>query len=346
MAADDRGASRSRRPTMHDVAQAAGVSQSTVSFVLNDRKDIPVAAATRQRVLLAADRLGFRLNRAAQDLRLARSSAIGIVADGIASAPFAGAIPAGLQEAAREADRACMIVEAAPEDEDDARATQMLLDRGITDVVYARPATGPVRAGAVSVPAQVFANCWPEDDRAAAVLLPDERSGGRDAARAVLAAGHRDLLVLAGTDGEWATVERVAGFKDAAKEAGLDPERVPIAFGDYAIRSGYRLAREWVPRMRPTAIVCGNDRMALGALLALGELGLRVPDDVSLVGYDDQADFADELTPRLTTVAIPFREIGVEAGRLLTRGDTAAERRLIPCRLVPRESVAAPTPRA
>jgi len=335
---------------MVDVARRAGVSQATVSFVLNDRADIPVAATTRQRILEAAEELGYRLNRAAQELKLARSTTVGVVSYGVASHPFAGQTLLGIQSAARARGHVCMVVDVADEPDHGADAVASLLDRGVAGLVFAT-------AGTLAVPTPVldpsvrtaFSSCWPVDPSVAgdvrAEVLPDERAGGYTAARAVLDAGHRDVLFLGGTPGEWATVERERGLDDALADAGLDPASIPRSYGDYATGSGYRLAAEAFDRHRYSAVVCGNDRMALGALLLLSERGLSVPDDVSLVGYDDQEALAAELHPPLTTVALPHYELGGLALDALLEEEESG-RFTVPCALIERTSVAPPSTRS
>ncbi|MFE6970935.1 LacI family DNA-binding transcriptional regulator [Isoptericola sp. NPDC057653] len=331
---------------MVDVARLAGVSQATVSFVLNDRTDIPVAAATRQRILDAAGELGYRLNRAAQELKLARSTTVGVVSYGIASHPFAGRTLLGIQNAARARGHVCMVVDVADEPDHGADAVASLLDRGVAGLLFASPAALGVRTPAIDRSVRTaFSSCWPVDAETAgdvrAEVLPDERAGGYRAARAVLDAGHRDVLFLGGTPEEWATIERERGLDDAAAELGIGAASIDRVHGDYSTRRGYDLAAEAFDRHRYTAVVCGNDRMALGALLLLRERGLAVPDDVSLVGYDDQEALAAELHPPLTTVALPHFEIGALALDALL-DDEPRGRVTVTCPPVERASVAPP----
>jgi len=330
---------------MVDVARLAGVSQPTVSFVVNDRRDVSVAPETRRRVLDAARALDYRPNRSAQDLRMSRSTVIGVVTNGIASLPFAGQTILGIQRAAKKAGLVCIVVDTADDPDDSDAAVTSLVDRGVAAIVYASPSTRPIRPSMfASATDTVFTNCWPSTEfPASAVILPDEYQGGRDVARAVFARGHRHVAYLGGTAQEWASVERGRGFVDAAAEYGVDPSETTTADGLYTTDSGYDLTREVFAQSSPTAVLCGNDRMALGALLALRDLGRQVPADVSLTGYDDQEFLAGELRPRLTTVALPFLEMGYRAGEIACSGAgaTGGEPEMVPCRLVERESVAA-----
>lgn len=329
---------------MVDVAKLAGVSQSTVSFVLNDRTDISVAAETRQRVLDAAGQLGYRLNRAAQELKLAHSTTIGIVSYGVASHPFAGQMLLGIQKAARAQGYVCMVIDIAEDPDHGRDGVASLVDRGIAGLVFASPAALAVETPSVDAGVRTaFAGCWPADPDLAgdirAEVVPDEREGGRRAAAAVFDAGHRDVLFLGGTRGEWATVQREAGLDDAARDAGADPSTVPRHYGNYAVNTGFDGAAAAFEERTYTAVICGNDRMALGALLYLQSRGLRVPEDVSLVGYDDQEAFAADLRPPLTTVALPHHELGVRAMKALL-AETPQGRFTVECGLIVRASLA------
>lgn len=329
---------------MVDVARAAGVSQSTVSFVINDRRDMVVAEATRRRVLQAAADLGFQPNRNAQSLRLNRSYLVGIVTSGIVSSPYAGRIVAGIEKAVQANDQLCLVVDATDDPAQGDAAVANLLAQGVTAVVYASVSPLPIHTSPLlETTACVFVNCWPSGQSGAkAVILADEYGGGFSAAEAVFEAGHTQVAHLGGTPGEYAGVERHRGFLDAATKAGIDPDTLFQINGNYEISSGYDTTLEAFRHGRPTALVCGNDRMAVGALLALHHLGLDVPTDVSLIGYDDQPNMADEIRPALTTIALPHYQMGYRAGQLLGEEGAAPSEIKIPCPLIPRESLGPP----
>ncbi|MFI7060703.1 LacI family DNA-binding transcriptional regulator [Kribbella sp. NPDC050124] len=342
MAKDSAG--RPKRITMTDVARRAGVSQPTVSFVLNNRRDVAVAEETRRRVLEAAAELDFVPNRAAQLLRSNRSYTIGVVTNGIVSQPYAGLIVLGIQQVVQPAGYVCMVVDTTgdPRQGDDAVAS--LVGQGVAAILYASLSPKPLhRSARLDGIRTIFVNCWPEEGHADTVLLADEYGGGRAAAASVFSRGHREVAFLGGPRSDYACKERRRGFADAAREAGLRPSDLVQRFGDYSIGSGYDLASEVVLEHRPTALVCGNDRMAIGAMLALRDLGLDCPRDVSIVGFDDQPDVADQVRPRLTTAALPHLMLGRQAGELvLADPDGAPERITVDCDLIERESVGDP----
>lgn len=334
-----------RRTTMVDVARAAGVSQTTVSFVLNDRRDVVVAEETRARVLEAASALSYSPNRAARSLRMNQSFLVGVVTSGIVSGPYAGQILAGIQGAVHASGQLCLVVDATNDRAEEDAAVANFLAQGVSGIVYASfmPValhTSPLLERTRSI----FVNCWPVDRAVAeTVILADEYGGGRKAAEAAFGAGHTEVAFLGGHQGEYACVERHRGFVDAARAAGLDPDRLFQTYGLYEIGSGFDVTLDAFRAGRPTALVCGNDRMAAGAILALHTLGLEVPRDVSVIGFDDQTDMADQFRPALTTVGLPHEEMGCRAGELLTGLDADPPAEItVPCPLVERDSLGPP----
>jgi LacI family transcriptional regulator len=335
---------RPRRITMTDVARRAGVSQPTVSFVLNDRRDVSVAEETRRRVLEAAAELEFVPNRAAQLLRSNRSFTIGVVTNGIVSQPYAGLIVLGIQQVVQAAGYVCVVVDTTGDPEQGDNAVASLVAQGVAAILYASSDPKPMhQSPRLEGIRTIFVNCWPEEGSADTVLLADEYGGGRAAAASVFARGHREVAFLGGPRTNYACKERRRGFADAARKAGLRPADLVHRYGDYSIGSGYELATEIVTECGSTALVCGNDRMAVGALLALHALGLECPRDVSIVGFDDQPDVADQVRPGLTTAALPHLMLGRRAGELvLADPDGAPERVVVDCELIERDSVGDP----
>ena len=339
----DRKRAGSKRVTMKDVARLAGVSQPTVSFVLNDRRDVSVAPATRERVLAAARTLEFQPNRAAQSLRSNKSFTIGVIAEGVVSEPYAGKIVLGVQQAVQASGYVCFVVETSNTRDSGKAAVENLVKQGVAGLIYATPGAFPVRAANIAEDTpSVFVNCWPTNLDDAVVVLADEYRGGRDAAAATFAAGHRHVAFLGGPWGDYACRERERGMVDAAIEAGIDPATIRREYGTYQVSSGHDLALAVLADETPTALICGNDRMAVGALLAVHSARLECPADISIVGFDDQPDLADQLSPPLTTVALPHLEMGQMAGTLLLGEQQSRGRHLVPCHYIERGSLAAP----
>ena len=332
-----------RRVTMKDVAKRAGVSQPTVSFVLNDRRDVSVSDATRARVRKAAKELKFQPNRAAQSLRSNKSFIIGVIADRVVSQPYAGQIIVGVQQAVQASGYVCYVVETWETPDAGQAAVDNLLRQGVAGLIYAAPGPEPVHAveTADDIPT-IFVNCWPANLADPALVLADEYQGGRDAAAATFAAGHRHVVFLGGPHDDYACRERERGMVDAAVAAGIDPATIRREYGTYQVSSGHDLALAVIADESPSAFICGNDRMAVGAMMALQSAGLQCPRDVSIVGFDDQPDLADQLHPPLTTVALPHLQMGVLAGEMMLQGEQPSGRHLVPCRYVGRGSLAAP----
>ncbi len=337
------GPAPSPRPTMADVGRTAGVSATTVSLILNGR-DAKISPSTRKRVLAAIEELEYRPNRAAQGLRLGKTSTIGFLTDEIAVQPFSGPMIAGIHDLAWEQRSLLLMVNTTRNPSRLKVAVEDLLDRQVDALIFAAMGTRQIEFPPVppTVPA-LLVNAFTSDDRIPAIL-PDELAGGRAAIEHVLGLGHRRITMIAGREGAWATHARVKGYLEGLESAGLDPSKNPVYFGNYRIDTGYELTiRAMQRRHRPSALLLGNDQMAAGAYLALARMGLRIPDDVSVVGYDDEPLAAD-LAPALTTVRIPFYEMGRRAAQHTldrTIGDLPS-RSYEPCTIMHRSSTNPP----
>lgn len=328
-----------------DVARLAGVSPATVSFVLNQTSGQTISDETRQRVLQAVAELGYRPNRAAQGLRQGRSATVGFVSHDVDFGEFAAAAIKGAHEACTRQGNLLLLVNTGGSNRQAQQLITDLLDRQVDALIFAAVGTRSVILpdAATRVPA-ILLNCFAPHDPVPAIV-PDEERGGREATRALLDLGHRDIAYLTGNPGQWATKARLRGFRDALRGAGLNPRERTVLSGDYHADSGYDLVRTLLRRgPLPTAVMCGNDRMAVGALLGLLEAGIRVPEDVSVMGYDDQFQLAAEIRPALSTVRLPYDAMGRQAAERLADGRPAAPagRTLVHCPLVMRDSTAAP----
>jgi LacI family transcriptional regulator len=337
--------SQVERPTLRDVGRLAGVSGAAASYVLNGRSDGQVSPATAARVRAAAEALGYRPNSAARALRTRRNGIVGLVMGEVHNnLPPVGAM-AGAHDAAQENGVSLLVTNAPSTRAGLSRAFDDLLGRQVDSIVVA--VAGTRRIAVPEVPDDtrlLLVNAFPLPSGTPCVL-PDEEAGGRVAAEHVLAHGHRRVAFLAGVVDMWATTARVAGFRAALAAAGLPYDEELVRYGTYRIGSGHALAREVLRGPdRPTALICGNDRMALGALLAAAEAGLHVPGDLSIMGYDDEPQLASEAVPALSTVRLPYEEMGEWAVRRLLADEFAGlpDRTLLPCTLVERASVGPP----
>ncbi len=334
---------RPQRPTMSDVSRAAGVSQTTVSLVLSGQ-DAKISAPTRERVMAAVEELGYRPNRAAQGLRLGQTSTIGFLTDEIAIQPFSGPMIAGIHDLAWEKRSLLLMVNTTRNASRLRAAVNDLLDRQVDALIFAAMGTRQIEFPDVGrrVPTLLVNAFTPEG--ALPCILPDERAGGRAAVEHVLAMGHHRIAFITGREGAWATKMRLLGFREGLEAAGLDPDKAPVYMGNYRIDSGYELTlRAMRGKHRPTALLMGNDQMATGAYIALARMGIRIPDDVSIVGYDDEPIAAD-LAPALTTVRIPFYEMGRMAAQHTLNGTISELPPVtsVPCSIVHRSSTNPP----
>ena len=311
------------RVTMGDVASQLGLSRTTVSFVLSGRPDANIPQPTRDRVWDAVRELGYRPNAAATSLASRRTNLIGLVTE-IATSPFAGEIIAGAQARAWNKGKLLFIVSSEGDTDIEDAAFEMMLERQVEGILYATTWHREVQlpASAHEVPT-VLVNCF--DARGDyPSFVPDEVEGGRLATEHLIAAGHRRVAFINLDQDIPAAIGRRAGYERALEEAGVEVDPTLVVSGHATADGGYDRARELLNLPHPpTAIFCGNDRMAMGAYDAVKERGMRIPQDVALVGFDNQEIIAGYLRPKLTTVALPFQEMGARAVDLLTANPTA-----------------------
>jgi LacI family transcriptional regulator len=338
------------RVRITDVATAAGVSPATVSVVLNDVDGARVAKETRERIRAAAAELGYTPNTVARGLRTQRTHTIGLVSDHVVTTPYAGRMILGAQEAAWEAGFVLMLVNTGGDERLERESLQSLIDRQVDGLIYAtmyhrvmNPPELLARRPSVVLDSEV-------PDGSAPYVVPDEERGGYDATRLLLDAGHRRIAYLRNANPVPASQLREVGYRRALDEAGVafDPSLVVT---EEALSSGGERATETLLSMAdpPTAVFVFNDRMAIGVYRATRHAGLAIPDDLSVVGFDDQELFAAELDPGLSTVALPHQAMGRWAAqrlvRLISTPDPSNEHhegRLEPCHVVTRGSVGPP----
>lgn len=328
------------------MADAALVSKTTVSFVLNDRAGVNIPAETRERILAAATQLGYRPNAMARALRQGESSLVGFVTDEIATTPFAGQIFRGAQDTAWQHRRILTLVNTNHQSELEQEALSELLQHQIRAVILAAMAHKEI-----VVPAQltgcpvVLVNAYCRDDSVPAVV-PDERQGGYDATARLLQSGHRRIGVIDNLDESVAAPLRCAGHAQALREAGLTQDPTLTVKRSGWQEAGFDGAMALLQRpQRPSALFCLNDRGAMGAYMAAQALGLRVPQDVSVIGFDNQEVIAAHLRPTLTTMELPHYDMGRWGVQVLLGDQTPVPgRHLMPCPLIERASIAPPQP--
>jgi LacI family transcriptional regulator len=306
------------RTTIRDVARLAGVSIATVSRVINGRPD--VSADTREAVLRVIREHGFSSNRSARALSAGRTGLVGMTVPFVHVAYFGG-ILAGASEALYEQDMRIVLCPTAHEHQREATLLERLM-QGTTDgalLLLTTESSADLKAlRAKGYPFVVLDPRKPLDDGIPSVSAA-HWAGAKAATEHLLSLGHRRIGAITGPHGWHATVDRLDGYHAALAGAGLMPDPELVAKGNFTSESGHAAAAALLELPEPpTAIFAFNDEMALGAMQLARERGLRLPRDLSIVGFDD-LEKAAIVVPALTTVRQPLAEMGRVAVSLLTR---------------------------
>lgn len=337
-----------KRATMTDVARLAGVSQGTVSIVLNEVANARIAKATRQRIVEAARSLGYTKGLR-HSVGAAPTRVIGLLIDEIASTPFFPPFVDGAQAEADEADCVIAMFRTRRDAASEAVAIEMLRTPRLAGIIY----TTLIRQ-VVELPASlqgiptVLLNCSTTKGGELSVI-PADVAGAYAATEVLLKAGHRRVAHLADHPMVVAGRDREAGYRQALTNWDIAIDRSLIKSTPWSLRQGREQMHSLLALPNPpTGIFCYNDRMAAGAYEAIKERGLRIPEDVSVIGYDNELTLAERLDPPLTSMLLPHEEMGRLAVQMLLDYENviASNRwprmRKVECPLVMRSSVAPP----
>ncbi|MGB3457563.1 MAG: LacI family DNA-binding transcriptional regulator [Litorimonas sp.] len=331
------------KTTITDVAKEAGVSMKTVSRVLNNEPN--VAKATRDRVMEAADRLDYSPNLAARGLASSRSYLIALIYDNPS--------PSYISNLQRGAVAACrangyhlvldpMRSETAHGDTIESRLRRL----GVDGVVIAPPLSnaGPLREAVVKLGLD-HALIGPSDPADRQAVLMDDAEASRQMTQHLIELGHTEIGFIEGPSDHSSSAQRLRGFRAAMEGAGLSVTPDHVRRGDFTFASGVEAAQALLgsPASRPTAIFASNDDMAAGTMQVAARLGLDVPGDLSVCGFDD-TPIARMVWPQLTTVAQPIRRMGEVAVAMLIDRSRHEEPRVqtLDFDLVIRDTTAAP----
>lgn len=320
--------------TIYDVARAAGVSAKTVSRVLNGNG--PVNLATREAVEAAMRSLGYSPSRAARAMRGGGSRLVGLITGAISGAasgmPAHGAVAGlpdlhivqGIQGAMRARGRTLMIADTGGLSSEAPRLIDTFLEHRVEGLIYVADHHQRVDLAVPGSTPLVLANCF--DARDTPAVLPDDRRGQRDLTARLIQSGHRRVAYLTLKHVMEATRLRTLGYRDALETAGVpfDPALVIDCDmnGHAGMDSEGQILWDAIDRVLqlpdpPTVLACGNDKMALRVYGILRSRGLRVPEEVSVAGYDNHRVIAETLFPPLTTVDLPYAAIGARAAAKL-----------------------------
>lgn len=331
--------------TIFDVAKEAGVSPKTVSRVLNNEPT--VKDETRAAVLAAITKLNYFPSQSARQMRTGQSNIIALISDEIATTPYALDMIRGAQGAAWKSGKLLTVINTENNRQMEQRAFQLAREYNFDGVIYAAYFHREVDLieERPDVPL-VLLDCFVES-RTLPSVVPDEELGGFEATTALLKRGHTRIGYITFDRPIPATIGRFEGYKRALETQGIPFDPSLVIYEDGQASGGYRGTLDLLQRSdRPSAIFCWNDRMALGAYDAIRKLGLAIPDDVAVMGFDNQPVLAEQIHPGLTTMALPHYQMGIWAmdhllEQIAAKGDgqiTPVQHK-ISCQLIERESV-------
>jgi LacI family transcriptional regulator len=336
-----------KRATLADVAKLAGLSPTAVSLILNGKENSRLSEAATQKAKSAAEALGYRPNMSARSLRTEVTQTVGLISDFVATTRYASGLIKGAIEAAETKEHLLLVSETGGDPAREAESIAAMLDRQVDGLIFAS-----MRAREVAMPRipantpVVMLNSTSSVYKRS--VLPDEYEGGRKASRILLDAGHRNKIVLLGTNEEvvkdsFRSVtmnKRIDGINFEMSTAKAD-FLAKVELDLWEPDEGYQATKNVLKKYpKVTALLCMNDRIAFGAYQAILEAGLSIPKDISIVSFDND-ELAVYLRPGLTTVALPHEQMGKLAVELLLN-PTEPATSLVSMPALTRGSVATP----
>jgi LacI family transcriptional regulator len=335
---------------MTDVAREAGCSQATVSFVLNRNESIKISPQMRERVFAAARTLGYSAASApvvASEVEFGTGEMIGFAVDQLSTSPEAIVAIEGARQAAWAAGNVVLVAQTQSDPKMEPKTLRALTGKDVAALIYmtifTREIDPPAYLYELDIPV-VLLNCY-SVDHAFPAVVPGEIAGGQSATEHLIRHGHTRIATIMGEPHMSAAQDRLKGYRRALATADIPFDPDLVADGNWSASAGYEATVKLLAlKTPPTAIFCQNDRMAIGCYEALKEAGFRIPDDMSVVGYDDE-EISRHLHPRLTTSILPHRAMGQWAIEQLEARRPSRDRYPIAkleCALVERDSVAPP----
>lgn len=338
-----------RRVTSRDVAQRAGVSRTTVSFVLNDVQGTHISQETRERVLQAARELGYVPDAAARSLASRRTHTLGLVLvrkpSYIAADAFLPQVIYGLVESTRPAGFHLLVEPVEDVDRPDAYI-HLVRAKHIDGILVSGPRFDDEQLTTLVEEGFPVVLLGQLPGNPACFVDVDSRSAARRAVEHLIHLGHRCIACITNAPPQYTgSADRLAGYQDALQAAGLPVEDRLVRFGEFVAESGYRAAFSLLEEIAPPmGLFVASDVVAFGAMTAIREHGLTIPDDVALVGFDD-VPLARYIDPPLTTIRLPAIELGRRAGQMIVHliqdGEVADRNVLLETELIVRTSCGA-----
>ncbi|MBP1991162.1 LacI family DNA-binding transcriptional regulator [Paenibacillus eucommiae] len=303
---------------LKDIAKHLNVSVSTVSRVINNRDRVD--EKTRKRILEALEEFQYRPNEVARSLKSKTTKAIGLIVPGISNYFFATVIK-GVEAIARQHGYHLILCMSDEDKEREGEYTDFLLQRQISGLVVAivgREAGFFQKYKNLGIPV-VFIDNLPDIDDNFDYVVIDNVKASRELTNHLIHIGHQKIAMITGSLHESVSDERLEGWKKALTENGIPINKKWVGIGDFKQESGYRIMQGFLQQAElPTAIVAANNLLAYGAMQAIMEAGLRIPEDIAVVCFD-AIDFIGLIKPQLTSVIQPAEDIGTIAGEIILR---------------------------
>lgn len=301
--------------TIRDVADLAGVSVATVSRSLQQPER--VSPKTRSRVISAIEQTGYQPNQMAVKFRSGKTHSLVVLVPTVANLFFARVI-SGMQEAAAQRGYTLLLGNTLGNPQIEAEYARMVQTAQADGVIQLRafnPFVTDPSSGSGLLP--MVNACEVLETSLCPTVTLDNRQAAATMTRHLLEHGHQRIALIKGPQASPLTQERLAGYQDALKQANIEFDPALLFDGDFTLHAGYEAARQILAHpQRPTAVFCENDETAIGAMQAIKEAGLKIPEDISIAGFDD-ISFAAFCDPPLTTIAQPAEEFGQTAVNLL-----------------------------
>ena len=308
-----------RRPTLADVAKDSGLSVSSASMILNGIADSGLSEDAKKRVLESAEKLGYRPNRLAKALKTDVTGTIGFVSDSVVTTRFASGLINGALKAASISDQVLLVLETMGTDDGMKKSIETCLDHQVDAIIIAAMQAKVIRLPKIPASTKVIL-LNATNPNYSSTILPDEYQGGSSAMSLLVEAGFSENIALIGKNIDVehnsyksATVaKRSAGIRDVCSSNQIE-FRSEVVCENWEPADGYSAVRNLLESDKKVeALLCMNDRLAIGAYRAVREMGLRIPEDISIVSFDHD-DFGELLRPTLTTVGLPYEKMGEKA---------------------------------
>jgi LacI family transcriptional regulator len=333
---------KTKRPSMEDVARKVGVSRATVSYVLNNVPNASIPDETQARIWAAVNELGYRPNAIAKGLRGAKSNVVGFITDDIVDTPFTIDIIKGAQDVALANNKMFLMMDSGKNLTTEKRIFQMVMEWQVEGILFATTLHREISTASYFFDTPtILVDCFSKNNDLPS-FVPNEEQGGYVATEALLKKGHKRIGFINGPEYLPASIGRFKGYQKALADFDVPFDPTLVRYGDWWQESGYDHTLELMSLANPpTGIFCANDWIAMGAYDALKKLGLSIPKDVAVVGFDNREVIASHMHPSLTTVALPYYEMGKCAMEhlLSSQNPTHPIKVVLDCPLIIRESI-------